>query len=570
MMRSICVWSCLSCLVGLLVLCTHDTVGQGPRDLFDPTLGPNSPQRVPPQRGQAPVPPYAPPTAPLNGGTATPWLPGGVTNMPSVPISGALGKLLERDLPTEYEASPSISAESQAEIEKQIVLRLTSVLKPGTEDEQQENALLTQRRQAERIIDPERREAALEQNAQAETNLRNRLARRALDEEGSDLFYHPQLKDQYLASGWCQLFDGHTDAGWQIQDSGHYGGGTFTFGKGEICSDPYHPGMVYTKIPFGDVTLQFDYWAEKDSEVFLLLKTPPNPEDLNSSCYTIVLNSGRTSRPRGLLLGRHEYSLTDLRGMREKWDDPANKEEGTWHSIRVRIEEGSVQVGMDGRSVITFFDPKPISTGHIAFLVAKGQARFCNVIWLPRQTITLFDPEGKTSVPWTTSDEEGFLGNNADGFRLMSGHVESTDVFGNFVLQMQYYHGTYSGSGSLFVRGLPRQDNTGYEISLQNFPKRQDRESTVGADAGSFRQRKDARYVRAQDMQWTYLTVAVMDRQLSTWVNGVPVCEIADRRTSPFPPGTGPYLQPGTIRLSVPKNNTSFQFRGLTLSPTTL
>ena len=327
--------------------------------------------------------------------------------------------------------------------------------------------------------------------------------------------------------------------------------------------------MVYTSMPFGDVTLQFDYWAEKDSDVFLLLKTPPNPTDLNSSCYTTVLNSSRSDRPRGLLLGRHGDSLIKLRTTRELWDDPANTEEGTWHSASIRIEDGNIQIWLNGRSVITYFDPEPISAGHIAFLVTKGKARFYNIIWQPRQTIAIFDMEGRRDPPWHVSDEMGFIGNNTSGFRLLSGSVESTDVFGNYVLQMQYYQGDISGRSSLFVRGMPDQADTGYEISLQNFPRRRDRESAVGVDAGAFRYRKNARNVRAQDMQWTHLTIAVIGRQLATWVNGVQVCEIEDRRTTPFPPGTGPYLEPGTIRLTVPENNPSFQFRRLTVSPIT-
>jgi len=210
---------------------------------------------------------------------------------------------------------------------------------------------------------------------------------------------------------------------------------------------------------------------------------------------------------------------------------------------------------------------EPLSVGHIAFLVAKGEARFRNIIWQPKQTVAVFDAEGRSDLPWRVSEEMEMIGNNTDGFRLLSGSMESTDVFENYVLQMQYYQGSISGSSSLFVRALPGQQNTGYEVSLQNFPRRRDRESeeSVGVDAGSFRHLRDARYVRAQDLQWTYLTVAVMDRQLKTWVNGVPVCEIEDLRTRATK--TGPFLAPGTIRLTVPEGNTSFQFRRLTVSP---
>ena len=574
-MRAACTWSFLLCCVGLLLFFAHVVVGQGARDLFDPTLRTTQPRTTPPT--SSPTPPVVLTPSPniSSGSNPTTYVaPNPVTPvtpvLPSIPISDELRQLLARELPTPDDTGlPSPAAASNVDITKNAIDRLTSVLEETTEDEREARELLLLRQRAEQIVDPRRREAALEQIVQTEAARQNRLERRARDEVGADLFYVPRLKEQYLNAGWCQLFDGHTDTGWKVQHAGHYAGGKFTFGQGEICSDPFYPGMVYTAIPFGDVTLRFDYWAEKDSEVLLLMNTPPNPEDLNTSCYTFVLNSGRSSRPRGLLLGRHEYSLPRLRTMREMWDNPTSEEEGTWHSVRIRIEEGNIQVWMDRRGAIAYFIPQPLAAGHIAFLVAKGQARFQNIIWQPKQIITVFDTEGRNDLPYY-SEETELIGDNASGFRLSGGTIESTDVFGNYVLQMQYYQGINSGQSSLFVRALPRRENTGYEISLQNFPRRQDRMSVVGVDAGAFRQRKDARYVRAQDLQWTHLTVAVMDRQLVTWVNGIQVSEIEDRRTVSLPPGTGPFLEPGTIRLSVPEDNTLFQFRRLTISPAEL
>ena len=556
------------CFVGLFLFFAHSTVGQGTRELFDPTLRTTQPRTILPPLSPTPfvVPTPLQNTSSDNDPTTSVVAP----VRPGIPLGGGSHQLLMRELltPADSEQPPPI-ATSNVDIARHAIDRLASVMEEVTEDEREERELSWLRQRAEQIVDTERREAVLEQISQTEIARQNRLDRRARDEVGANLFYVPRLKEQYLNAGWCQLFDGHTDTGWKIQDSGHYAGGKFTFGEGEICSDPYHPGMVYTTIPFGDVTLRFDYWAEKNSEVFLLVKTPPNPADLNTSCYTFVLNSGQSNRPRGLLLGRHGYSLPQLRTMRGMWDNPASEEE-TWHSVRIRIEEGNIQVWLDRRSVDTYFVTQPLTSGHIAFLVAKGQARFRNIIWQPQQSISIFDAEGRSDLPWHHSEEMGLMGDNASGFRLLGGNVESKDVFGNYVLQMQYYQGINSGCGSLFVRALPRQENTGYEISLQNFPRLQDRMSVVGVDAGAFRQRKDARYVRAQDLQWTHLTVAVMDRQLTTWINGVQVSEIEDRRTVPLPPGTGPFLAPGTIRLSVPEENTLFQFRRITVSPVEL
>jgi len=139
------------------------------------------------------------------------------------------------------------------------------------------------------------------------------------------------------------------------------------------------------------------------------------------------------------------------------------------------------------------------------------------------------------------------------------------------MLQMQYFQVNNSGQSSLFIRTLPGQENSGYEISLQNAPRYEDRQMMRGLDAGGFPQMKDARYIRAQDQQWTYFTAVAMDRQIQTWVNGVPVCLIHDKRplreNVPNDRKMRPFLEPGVIRFSVPKENDGFRFRRLNVSP---
>jgi hypothetical protein len=446
------------------------------------------------------------------------------------------------------------------------VSKIASVLEDETDDDRAERALLERRRRAEQIADPERRKIEMDSVTQAETALKNWLTRRQADEVGANLFYKPRLKEELLKEGWCQLFDGHTDFGWKIQTEGPYGGGKFTFDQNGISSDPYHPGLVFTTIPFGgDLSLQFDFRAEKDSDVFLLLKTPPDPPGLNTSCYTFVLNSTLSSRPLGLLIGRHEYSLEELHEMR---DNAADKEEGAWRSIKAVIDGNNCHFWIDNYPK-TYIIPKPLRSGHVGFLVTRGKVQFQNILWQPNQTVPIFDTETMSGDLWRLSPETNFSGDHATGFRLSGGNVESLDTYRDYVLQMGYRQGMESGRSSLFLRALQNQDNTGYEISLQNFPQRKDRETARGVDAGSFRGLKDARYVRPQDMQWIYLTVAVMDRQMQTWIDGVPVCEIEDK--NPINPkedsSRGPFLKPGVIRLSVPQDNRSFQFRQLLVAP---
>jgi hypothetical protein len=266
--------------------------------------------------------------------------------------------------------------------------------------------------------------------------------------------------------------------------------------------------------------------------------------------------------------------LAELRTMRESWDAPSSQEEGTWHSARVKIEGSDLFFWMDKRPQMTYFVQDPIPSGHIAFLVTKGKARFQNILWQPAQAVPVFDTESLTGeIPWQLSADGEFHVDDKDNtkFQLFTGSIECKEVYGNYALQMQYFQGNNAGRSSLFIRSLPGQENTGYEISLQNFPTRKDRETAVGVDAGGFLLSQNARYIRAQDQQWTYLTVQAMDRQIQTWVNGVPVCEIRDprsiRENAPVDRFFDPFLNPGTIRFTVPKDNGEFQFQRLTVSP---
>jgi hypothetical protein len=157
------------------------------------------------------------------------------------------------------------------------------------------------------------------------------------------------------------------------------------------------------------------------------------------------------------------------------------------------------------------------------------------------------------------------------------GVIETKNSFDNFILQLEYNIIFSSARTGLFLRSVPREEQSGYEISIQNFPKRQDRDETVGVDAGSFRGQKNARYIRPDDHVWNYLTVVAVDRHFQTWVNGIPVCEMSDQRPSqPDKTGhsgnsssgtSGTFLPSGTIQLLAPQEGTNVQFRNIRIMP---
>jgi len=140
------------------------------------------------------------------------------------------------------------------------------------------------------------------------------------------------------------------------------------------------------------------------------------------------------------------------------------------------------------------------------------------------------------------------------------GVTETVKTFDNFVLQLEYRMTFSSGRSGLFFRSTAREDRTGYEISIQNFPTKEDRASTIGVDVGAFRDIKNGRYLRPNEQGWNYLAIVAVDRQFQTWVNGVPVCEWSV-------PADQPLTVSGTLQLLAPTKETNIQFRNIRVTP---
>jgi hypothetical protein len=520
----------------------------------------------------------SPNTKPLadTGQTTAPPAIGNETNQRQ---QESIARSILQDLIGDSDVSPLSSSSSGTNVETPSVLKGTTktgaaiLTESETNDDRFERELRQERQKAEKIEDPDKRQKALDEVQRKEETRQLWLDQRQKTEQGADFFVVPPLKERLLKEGWCQLFDGQTSFGWQTPKTGYYSGGVFNFGSGEIQSNPLYPGLLYTTNQFGDFSLRFDYQADPDDEVLLLLKTPPTPKDLYSSCYTVVLNSGRPDRPRGLILGRQQYSEDELRSLtdiQQREEAGAKNDSGRlWHSFAAKFDRSQLILWVDRREPIIFLDPKPIQYGYVGLLVAKGNARFRNILWQPGAPMPVFDQYDKQKGWRAESENVKFSQIQENVYRLTGGpgSIESLETFGNFVLQLEYYNGMTSSRSSLFFRSIPQQYQSGYEISLQNFPTRQDRDSMVGVDAGSFRDIKDARYVRPPDQEWNFLTLVAVDRHFQTWINGVPVCEITDSRKAKEDSKEGPFLKAGTLQFYAPSEGTLIQYRNIKIAP---
>ncbi|MDR1477707.1 MAG: DUF1080 domain-containing protein [Planctomycetaceae bacterium] len=350
-----------------------------------------------------------------------------------------------------------------------------------------------------------------------------------------------QLPQRLLEEGWCNLFDGKTLFGWRTQTTGNYGGGQFSVKNGEICSDPRHPGLIYTTNQFGDSAISFEFCTDDDTELFLLYRTSPNPRDLHTSCYTIVLNSIDPKRPRGTILGRLKFDREQLRANNQannydlqELNEIESERKEIWHKARISCDSGSLSCTIDRQLPITLTDVSPIGRGYVGLLVTRGAARFKNIMWRPGSAYPLFDGlEIESSWRYKLGKISPTAINASMQLQNGPGFVETFDSFSDFVLQFEYRVNNISGKSGLSFRSNPREERSGYEISLQNFPLRKDRDKFFAIDAGSFVGRQSGRYVGAGDLEWNYFTLSAIDRQFQTWINGIPACEMTDKNPIP-------------------------------------
>lgn len=436
-----------------------------------------------------------------------------------------------------------------------------------TAETQEAKTLEGRRRQVETMPDGEEKERELAALKRREEERERMIARRKEAERGSIPFeIAPELKftASELSEGWCRLFDGQTLFGWRTQSEGPYGGGRFTVENGEIHSDPRHPGLLYTTNQFGDATVSFEYLAEENSEAFLLLRSSPSPRDIKSSCYAISLQSDNFLMPRGMILGRIRLSEDQLR-TQEKSGTSGNE----WCKITAQFDGSQLRVNINQDEPTIFFDSKPLGYGYVGLLVTKGKVRFRNMKWLPGSSLPILDALSPTTH-WRPLVKEVAVKPTRSAAVQMTGGpgvLESRDLFDNFVLQFEYNILYSSAKTGVYFRAPPRQPESGYLVALQNSPTRQDRDTTVGVDAGSFTGRKQGRFVRPEDQAWNSLTLVVVDRQFQTWINGIPVCEMSDRRPPAPDVQSGYRAEAGTIQLWAPNDMTNVQFRNIRVVP---
>jgi hypothetical protein len=339
--------------------------------------------------------------------------------------------------------------------------------------------------------------------------------------------------------------------GWKAnsQADWHVADGVLSVSEGE-------PGLLNTTSPFADFQLKFDFRREEKTNSGVFLRTAPEPKDPKTDCYELNIAAADVSPfPTGSFVGRQKAS---------EMADAA----GRWYSAEATATGGHFVVRVDGKTVLDFTDPKPLSRGLIGLQFNAGKIEFRDVKLKPLALEDLLagntGPPSDPVVGWKVFPDKKSTFTIADGTLNVkggNGQLESERKFGDFVLQTEVFsNGQHLNSG-IFFRCIPGQFMNGYECQIHNGFKDGDRSQPIDFGTGGFYRRQPARRVMADDFAWFPMTLVVAGNHMAAWVGGYPVSDWTDTRAANDNPRQGLRLEPGTLAIQGHDATTDLSFR---------
>ena len=362
-----------------------------------------------------------------------------------------------------------------------------------------------------------------------------------------------QLTAEELADGWLLLFDGESLYGWKASSKVDW-----RVVDGTIRSERGDVGLLHTTTQFSDFEFRCDFKASPTTNSGLFLRTSPKPAGPTAGCYELNIASGSKSPfPTGSLVGRKRgtFSIAD----------------DLWHSYHVVARGGHFTISLDGKVVLDWKDPRPLGRGYIGLQHNQGAVAFRNIKLKPLGLEPLFN--GKDLAGWKIfpeKDSRFFV--NADGeLQVLSGpgQLETTDTFGDFVLQAEVFVDGEALNSGIFFRSIPGDFSNGYESQIHNGFKDGNRDQPSNAGTGAIFRRQTARRVLADDRIWFTKTIICAGPHMAVWVNGIQVTDWTDRRPADPNPRRGLRLTPGTIILQGHDPTTNLRFRNMRIGEMT-
>lgn len=343
-----------------------------------------------------------------------------------------------------------------------------------------------------------------------------------------------QLDADNLKGGWIRLFDGQSLTGWEAAGKANWQvkDGTIEVSEGEV-------GLLVTTSRWHNYELQFEFQSDIETNSGVFLRTPSRPTNPTVDCYEWNIAPLSNPFPTGSLVARTRIDATH-----EMTSDPKR-----WYTAKLRLLEGEVTVWIDEKEVLKYVDPKPLGAGHIGLQHNKGRAAFRNIQIRPLDLPTLIPL--KSLEDWITSQTgDGKFERLADGSLRIEGgkgQIETKQLYGDFVLQMEGILDHDKSNSGLFFRCIPNDPLNGYECQLHQGFLDGDRTKPADGGLGGIFRRQNARAVLGEPLKPFFVTVVAQGPHIATWVNGIPIADFTDTRKEDPNPRKGLRVAPGSL-----------------------
>jgi hypothetical protein len=353
-----------------------------------------------------------------------------------------------------------------------------------------------------------------------------------------------------IADGWLLLFDGESMYGWKPSSKADW-----KVADGVISVSSGEKGLLCTTCQWANYVFKVDFRAPKTTNSGVFLRTPTEPKDPKSDCYELNIAAPEVSPFfTGSFVGREKSSVKEF--------------DESWHTFEVTADKARLVVKLDGREVLTYTDPNPVTKGHIGLQFNSGKVEFKNVKLKPLGLSNIFngkDLEGWKVVEAPDRQKSRFSVTDAGEINVKNGPgaLESEGRYGDFALQFDVLsNGKHLNSG-IFFRSIPGQYNNGYECQIRHQWEGDDRNRPVDFGTGGIYRRQPARRVNAEDHKWATITLVAQSNHVAVWVNGLQVSDWTDTRDPHENPRNGLRTEPGTLQIQGHDPTTDLSFRKL-------
>lgn len=353
-----------------------------------------------------------------------------------------------------------------------------------------------------------------------------------------------------LDDGWILLFDGETLYGWQPGSEANW-----KVADGVISVSQGEKGLLTTTSDFADYVLRVDFRYQPQTNSGIFLRTPAHPKDPAKDCYELNIAEPAVSPfPTGSFVNRQK-------GLATPYSDG-------WHSYEVTAEGPRIRVLLDGREVLDYTDPQPVTRGRIGLQLNSGPVEFRNVKLKPLGTAPIFNGRDLTGWHMLPNLKSDFSVTPAGELNVKNGRgaLESDGQYADFVLQLDVFSNGKGLNSGIFFRSIPGEVWQGYESQINNAFKDDDRTKPKDCGTGGIYRRQDARKVVANDFEWFHDTIVVSGDHVATWINGYQVSDWTDTRAPHDNPRQGLRRAAGTLQIQGHDPTTDLSFRKLRIA----